>query len=285
MTLAYSDDQMQTWKQKLNLFSQTSHEKYGDDAFSPDGSLIVQSSLTKTSYQGSDDAYASWWNFWYGDGGILIEDFHDMLYKTKGAADEFETTSSKYEGWVAVWGSAEITRDVAKNGEGSLKIDDSTALSRGRVNRSVPAMTKGSVSFDIMFEQLKSGLLLELKSAYVDHSELGNMVSVQIMSDGSVYDINPQTKAVTYIGNVNLEGWINVTVNFDVGNFTAELVVDGVKVGNLSVNTDAQWGTSVTNVQICNAGYQPKEFIAYVDNFIAYNGVTLMGDESVWTLS
>ena len=64
-----------------------------------------------------------------------------------------------------------------------------------------------------------------------------------------------------------------------------ELVVDGVKIGNLSVNTDAQWGTSVTNVQICNAGYQPKEFIAYVDNFIAYNGVTLMGDESVWTLS
>jgi hypothetical protein len=111
------------------------------------------------------------------------------------------------------------------------------------------------------------------------------MVSVQIMSDGSVYDINPQTKAVTYIGNINLEGWINVTVNFDVGNFTAELVVDGVKIGNLSVNTDAQWGTSVTNVNICNAGYQPNEFIAYVDNFIAYNGVTLMGDESVWTLS
>jgi len=286
MTLAYSDDDAETWKQKLNLFSQTSLEKYGDEAFGPDGSLVVQPSITQSNYQGSDSAYVSWWNFWYGDRGILIDDYHDMLYKTKGAADEFETNSSKYEGWVAVWGNAYVVNNVAKSGNGSLRIDDIGTNQRGRANRSIPALTKGSISFDISFDKLDSGFLLELKSAYVDNSDFGNMISVKISPAGDVRDINPETGVETSLGRVDISGWTNVTVNFDMPNHTAEILINGVKVGNLSVNTDAQWGTSITNVNLCDSGYAGNQMIAYVDNFIAYNGITLMNDKAnAWTVA
>ncbi len=285
MTLAYSDDDAETWKQKLNLFSQTSLEKYGDEAFGPKGSLIVQPSITATDYQGSDDVYISWWNFWYGDRGILVEDYHDMLYKTKGAADEFEINNARYEGWYGVWGNAYVTRETAKSGNGSLRIDDIGASEKSRANRSIPAMTKGTVSFDISFERLTSGFLIELKSAYVDNSDFGNMISAKIMSSGVVKDVNPMTREETTIGTISISDWINVTINFDMEQATAEILVDGVKIGDLSVNTDKQWGTSVTNVQLCDATYGQNQMIAYVDNFVAYTGVTLMnGKESDWTI-
>lgn len=137
MALAYSDDDAETWKQHLDVLANTS---WSHADVTPDDDFITQPDITYSNYKGADDAMLMWWKQGWSipnlNRGMLIEDFHDYLYKTQGAYDSFEGSNSKNEGWLNAQlegrgntilsgaDKVEVSGEAAAEGKQSLKLQD-----------------------------------------------------------------------------------------------------------------------------------------------------------------
>ena len=110
INLAYSTDDMETWKAKHDILSGTSEGNVRLGSY-----MCVQPKLIFDNYKGGDNMHVAWWK-WRTDSAVtmLVEDADDYIHKTKGAADSFESTSALYEGWSTIEGSVSISDEQAR---------------------------------------------------------------------------------------------------------------------------------------------------------------------------
>ena len=268
LTLAYTDDDAASWQQKLDLWSGTSKGTYYPNIKG------IQPSMALTDYQNDgEDLFVAWWENWASNSGILIEDIDDYLYRTKGAADDFETTSAKYSGWNVLNGSAAISTEKAAEGSRSLKIAD-TAGTITRVNRSVPMMNAGEISFDLNLANASTNFYLELKSTFNATHYLSDLIMVNIDPSGNIKAFDTvEKKAVAVLGTLSLDTWNRITVRFDIDKGEAQLYLNGELLGDLPVNLTGTDG-GVCYVQICDGSSAASPGLtAYIDNFVAFEGI------------
>ena len=276
INLAYSTDDMETWNAKHDILSGTSEGNVALGSY-----MCVQPKLVFNDYMGSDDIHFAWWKWRTNSNyAMLLEDAHDYIYKTKGAADSFESTSALYEGWSPIAGDISITDEKSTDGTHSMKIQDVTGKVV-RASRSVPELYKGEISFDINLEKYSTYLYVELKSALSLDHYTGDKLAFCVDKNGNLMALDAANKTLgTSVAVLEKDKWYSLKVKFDLNDNMAKLYVDNTEVCDLPINTDIYGGICI--VQLADgSSSQPAGLTAYVDNFRAYEGVsfTLAQDE------
>ena len=298
ISVAYSEDDMQSWINKMEVTFGTSYGAYNTGY---DRSYGTQPGLWPVNYKGSKDMFVFWTHHQKGNGvtesysdtgsidGILIEDFEDYLYKTKGAADDFEAADNKYEGWMQAKAihnpksSISITDSDAKDGNKSLHLlaDYNPLIA----NRSIPQMMSGEISYDLKFSTFNSGygMYLIFKSAYSNFTMTADdtLFAVKVDKNGNIYPLDPEkehTQSVTAsAGKITTSDWNNFKFKFDIKSKKAELYINNSKICDLKVNSTLPTIDGVCFVQL--QSISSSDYIsAFMDNFLAYEGVSMTAD-------
>ena len=157
---------------------------------------------------------------------ILIENFSDYLYKTKGAFDSFERGDYTSEGWIAVSDSDTTGADTpmivktgATDGDYAMKIGSNNKLSR-----SIPYVEKGIVSFDLYVENM-AGMTFELQSAYNASAGVSAPITIYVDAQGNITFVDGNGDR-TATGLCLQKGANSISVTFD-GSENATLTVNG----------------------------------------------------------
>jgi len=276
MNLAYSKDDMKTWNAKLDIWSGTSEGSVADGKYKG-----VQPKLIFDDYKGGDNIHIAWWKYnSLQNYGLLIEDADEYIFKTKGAADSFETTNVLYEGWSTIAGNVSVSDEKATDGSYSMKIEDVSGKA-ARVSRSIPELYKGEISFDINLADYSSYLYVELKSALSLDHYTGDKLAFCVDKNGNLMAVNAAAKTLgSSVAVLEKDEWYNLKVDFDLNEGYAKLYLDGTEVADLPINSGVYGG--ICTIQLSDSSAtMPAGLIAYVDNFRAYEGVsfTLAQDE------
>ena len=250
LALAYSSDDTATWKQHLDVLANTS---WSHADITENDDFMTQPDIAYSNYKGGDDAMIVWWSQGWGrpekNHGVLIEDFHDYLYKTQGAYDSFEGSNAKNEGWLnaqlnwrgqAILSSPDkvaVSGGAATAGKQSLKlIDTAGAVVRG--SRNIPSMTKGTVSFNANVSSgMNSGMFVELKAAYNPVHHKNTPIELFVLTDGTV-GVRQNGTSVNTQKKVSFDEWHNFRIEFDMEaeNKTAKLYVDNEFVTEFAID-------------------------------------------------
>ncbi len=144
-----------------------------------------------------------------GEGGFTmrIDDFGNYFFRTKGAYDSFENTTTEYEGWAIVGGSTETSDAHATDGSRSMLIAPET-----HVVRSIPSLSTGTVSFDLWIDDVaKTDFEFEFESAFGLH--YGDATPAAFRLTGNKLTWNGSDKAVS----VDLKnGWNTFVFDIDL---------------------------------------------------------------------
>ncbi len=269
MNIAYSTDNMQTWNKKLDIWSGTSEGKITDGSHKG-----TQPKMTFDNYMGNDNILVAWWKYRSNKNyTLLIEDAEDYIYKTKGVADSFETTSTLYEGWAEYAGTVEITDEKSSIGTHSLKISDVNKKIT-RVSRSMPELYKGELSFDFNLENASTYMYVELKSPLSFSHYTGDKMAFCIDTDGNILAVNAKSKEHgSTLATVETDKWYNIKVRFDINAGSAILLLDGKEIGELPINSSVYGGVCFLHISDGSSS-QAAGLTAYIDNFRAYEGTS-----------
>ena len=254
MYLGVSSDNYQTFDRYLDLTFSTAFDSVQD----------VQGRMTQPGLGISADgkeAFVTWYDHTYkhkdyrrdSTVGFLVEEFDEMIYKTKGGYEDFEDASLKYMGWLRdLPGTIELTKEASASGVHSMKVVDANSTGPTHAVRQVPALKAGTIGAKIMVPKgNKSEFAFEVKAAfnfvYLRHS----MASVVFSPDGTVslgYD-----SGKVAVGKVEPGTWNDIAVSFDIGADTGALYINGVKVSDIKLKHDQD-----TKVQISGTNYQAR---------------------------
>ncbi len=166
-----------------------------------------------------------------GEGGFTmrIDDFGDYFFRTKGAYDSFENSTTEYEGWAIVGGSAETSSAHATDGSKSMLIMPET-----HVVRSIPSLSDGTVSFDLWIDDVaQTDFEFEFESAFGIH--YGDAAPAAFRLTGNSLTWNGSDTAVT----VDLKnGWNTFVFNIDLASEKQSLTlsVNGGKATKAPIN-------------------------------------------------
>jgi len=218
-----------------------------------------------------------------GTMGMLFEEFDEMLYGNKGAWDDFEDASLKYQGWIVdADGTIELSSEEAVSGKYSMKVIDDTSGSPAHALRQVPSMKSGTVGAKMMVPSTNEApFVMELKAAYnYDHMKFA-IAAVFVTPSGSVGYVDADgTQHV--LTTVVAGTWNDYAVSFDISAGTGTLYVNGDNVGSFTLPSetpvydlhgnvkDYAEMHGVTAVQFNQAGAtQSRGDCVYVDDFYA----------------
>ena len=282
LTLAISSDNYASYDRSLDLTLGTSFDTLDDGI-----ERITQPSLSVSP--DGNEAFACWTNLRQSSSvGILFEEFDEMIYRTKGAYDAFESTSIKGEGWlhgdhttitgeVFAAGRADVTDEQANSGSQSMKLVDDSNVSRpAYVLRQIPSMQKGTIGISLMVpSDNTTDYAFEIKHAYNYTWGEFTVAGFAVKPDGTVYLCDGKD---TVVGKVAPNSWNDYAIEFDML---------GSKKGTLYIN-DKETATfdliildnRVTVVEVGErAGGTTVDSCVYVDDFYAteiqmkHNGV------------
>ncbi|MBQ9974800.1 MAG: S-layer homology domain-containing protein [Oscillospiraceae bacterium] len=270
MSLGISTDNYKSYDKFLNLTLGTDLDTHKDSIrrmtqpslfFSPDG----------------NEAFICWTNLRgrpYNDGtaiqyhrsseAFLIEEFDEMIYGTKGAYDDFETTSWKSEGWgVDDDRDVTISTDRAVTGSRSLKLTDSFTKPV-YATRMIPSVRSGSVGASVFVPSGNTtDFVMELKAGY-NYTYLKHTIAgFGITPDGNVYIAHDSGKIAA--GTVKLDRWNDFAIHFDMAAGKGTLYINGVASGEFATMAK---GNEVTAVEF--GAPTPSKTAGshiYVDNF------------------
>lgn len=233
LNVAYSVDDAENFIGIMDISYQT--ELMHRIEYRPDSEkyIVTNPDIAVFEKGGVDCAYILITNY-----RILIENFSNYLYKTKGAFDSFETGDAASEGWATVSGTTvdpgpdtkvpgelpTIGKTGATDGEYAMQLGSYT-----EVSRSVPYTQKGEFFFDWYIERLGGGTTFELQAAYNRKANITSPVVLYISSAGDVcyYDSsNILVKTGLKIG----AGAHRFSIVFDAEAGTARLTLDGQTV-------------------------------------------------------
>ncbi len=273
LNLAYSTDGMQTWNKKLDVWSGT-----WLGTLEACGYKSTQPKLVFDDYMGVDTFHLAWWHYSKGmNYTMTIENGEDYLYKSKGAADDFESTSPVYEGWEVDKGNLTITDERASTGTHSLKIQDADKTAT-RVSRSIPELYAGEISFDLNLANANTALYVEFKSPLSLEHYKGDRLAFYIDKNGKITGVkanNMTDVALNANAVIPFDEWHRITVKFalDCADAFAKIYLDGTELGNLPINNSVFGG--ICFVQFSDgSSAQAAGLTAYVDNFRAYEGTS-----------
>jgi len=170
--------------------------------------------------------------------GMLIEDFDQMIYGTKGGYEDFEDSSLKYQGWLTNYdGKIELTREASASGLQSMKVLDANSNKATSAVRQVPAMKKGTVGARVMLPAgNKSEFVFELKAAYnFDYLTLA-LATVAFAPDGTVSLCYEDGKVA--VAKVQPGTWNDIAVSFDIAADMGKLYIDGKAVSDIKLKTN-----------------------------------------------
>ena len=271
MTLAISSDNYKTYDRSLNLTLGTSF-----DTLEASIEHITQPSLSLSP--DGNEAFICWTNLRQSTTvAMLIEEFGEMIYHTKGAYDGFESSALKGEGWLEgdhystgyglhVAGDSFITNEQANTGNGSMKLLDDSGKLPGYVLRQIPSMRKGTIGMSVLVPAANTtDYVVELKHAYNYTYGEFTMAGFGIKPDGTVFLVDGKN---TVVGKVAPNSWNDYAIEFDMeGTRKGVLYINDKKVADfdLIINSDR-----VTVVQVGERAYSATTgSCVYVDDFYA----------------
>ncbi|MBQ3134797.1 MAG: exo-alpha-sialidase [Oscillospiraceae bacterium] len=168
-----------------------------------------------------------------GTMGIAIEEFDQMVYGNKGAWDDFEDSSLKYQGWlVDAHGSIALTREQAVSGKYSMKVLDESAGGVAHALRQIPSLKSGTVGAKIMVPATNEApFVMELKAAYnYDHMKFA-VAAIFVTPSGSVGYVDAD-KNQHILTTVVAGSWNDYALTFDVSTGKGALYVNGKLAGS-----------------------------------------------------
>lgn len=158
---------------------------------------------------------------------IRIEDYSKWFTRTKGAYDDFEHGTVRYEGWSALSDGMELTT-INAQGKYSMKLSAGAS-----VTRSIPYLQNGSVSIDV-YVAADSRFTLELQSAYSPgYADVAMPIGLRV-ENGKLY-LNEETTSVAELQ----EGWNTLTFDLELTEDQAAVAVNGGTAVNIPVRTEA----------------------------------------------
>ncbi len=212
---------------------------------------ITNPDIAVTTYQGVEFAYiVTEMHF------LVLENFRDFLYLTKGAFDSFESNDLESEGWMAISGTKlnywdenshpnayhpgvapTIGTTGATEGKYAMQLGSETEISR-----SVPYLTNGEIFFDFYASNLSGGYTLELQSSYTNNYH-GNAAKVSPMrlridAQGDVCYYGDVGYIVDTGLNVKKNASNSISISFNAEEGTATVTVNGA-TKNIAFNAAA----------------------------------------------
>ena len=261
LNVAVSYDNMKTFENIQDIFSRYSMQgmTMGDRMY-----------VTNQSVDSSIDDTVTL--IWYHEGEtnqtIVIDNFTDYFYRTKGAYDSFESSTVKYEGWSSVYGAAEIATGIATDGNRSMKIPGGVS-----VVRSIPYLQNGKIAFDLYLENASTASAqIEFESAY--GTEYGKAAPIAFkINSGKLYFRDANGNDVPVAATLD-NGWNHFEFELALAPTdgkapSAKLCLNDDKNGielplDLSIGTDDSYGDYICYVDITTDSSMPY----YVDSFL-----------------
>lgn len=230
LNVAYSVDDAETFIGIMDISFQTEFSNRIEYRPAMEKYIVTNPDIAVFEKGGVDCAFILITNY-----RILIENFSNYLYQSKGAFDSFEQGDIESEGWVSVSGTPvdpgtsvvpgelpAVTENGATEGKYAMQLGSYT-----KVSRSVPFTKKGELFFDLSIERLGGGMSLELQSAYNRNPGVAAPVRIWISSTGDVYCYNEQNILSKTSLQVTEGKTHCFSVVFDGESGTAALTIDG----------------------------------------------------------
>lgn len=207
----------------------------------------IQNIASKTHMEGYDASYSHYVTnhsvIQYGEDEVLIsfrqlraeqnyirvriEDFSKWFTRTKGAYDDFEHGTVRFEGWNSLSGGMELTT-INAQGKYSMKLSEGAS-----VTRSIPYLQNGTVSVDV-YAAADSSFTLELQSAYSPgYADVAMPIGLRV-ENGKLYR-NLETEPVAQLQ----EGWNTLTFQLELTGDQAAVAVNGGEAIPIPVLTEA----------------------------------------------
>ena len=215
-----------------------------------------------------------------GTMGFAIEEFDQMVYGTKGAWDDFEDSSLKYQGWLTdVDSTIQLSHEQAVSGKQSMKLLDESASSPATALRQIPSMKFGTVGAKIMVPKTNEAeFVMELKAGYnYTHMQFA-IAAIFVTPNGSVGYVDAD-KNQHVLTNVVAGSWNDYALSFDVATEKGTLYVNGTNVGTfdlpeLEKDVDLVHGATVVQFNQAAATRANRDCL-YVDDFYAHELVAM----------
>ncbi|MBQ3135452.1 MAG: S-layer homology domain-containing protein [Oscillospiraceae bacterium] len=238
MHIAYTEDDFRSFGKVIDLTFGTSydglHEKYyhftqPGICFTEDGKDALVAYWDASTYRRSDlDIRATV--------GFLVEDFDQMLYNNKGAYEDFETSSLKYEGWLRhLTDQFALSSEESASGLWSMKLNGTEPV---YATRQLPSMKAGTVGAKVKVPSGNANdFYMYLKAGYNFDGLRHSLAAVAFSPDGTISAAYPDGNVA--LAKVTPGSWVDVAISFDIAANTGALYVDGNKVGDIALNTSA----------------------------------------------
>ena len=215
-----------------------------------------------------------------GTMGFAIEEFDQMVYGTKGAWDDFEDSSLKYQGWLAdAEATIELTREQSVSGRQAMKVLDESASAPAHALRQIPSMKSGTVGAKLMVPKTNQApFVMELKAGYnYEHMQF-TVAAIFVTPSGSVGYVDAD-KTQHVLTTVTAGSWNDYALSFDVATGKGTLYVNGSDVGTfdlpeLEKDVDLVHGATVVQFNQAAATGENIDCL-YVDDFYAHELVAM----------
>ncbi len=203
LSIAYSDDEAESFRGIQNLIFQSQYSELTNRFEITNPDIVID------EYHGIDHAFIVAKEY-----RVLIEDFGNVIFKTKGAYDSFEHSTPYEEGWLPFAGTPDVTE---REGKRCMHLGNGVCVSR-----SFPEIRKGEISLTFYADQIGSGFALELQAAYTNLRHVAAPVSLAFDKDGILYT------AKNIRTNIKLQSGKNTLhLIFDGTQTTATLTLNG----------------------------------------------------------
>ena len=216
-----------------------------------------------------------------GTMGIAIEEFDQMVYGTKGAWEDFEDSSLKYQGWlVDTFGSIELSREQAVSGKYSMKVLDESASGVAHALRQIPSAKSGTVGAKMMVPNTNEApFVMELKAAYNYTHMLFTVAAIYVTPAGTVGYVDADgTQHV--LTTVKAGSWNDYALAFDVETGKGTLYVNGVFAGSFDLPDTTESGAKMHGVTVVQFNQMAATIgtydCLYVDDFYANELVNMV---------
>ena len=196
LSVAYSEDEAESFHGIQNLIFAS---RYADltNRFE-----VTNPDLALTGYQSIEHAYIV-----AKDYCMLIEDFADCIFRTKGAYDDFTLATPAEEGWIAFAGRAE---NAFRDGTGCMRLRRAAAVSR-----SLPQLENGCILLTLRLSA-SAAMTLELQTAYADHPGVAAPVTLSLCTGEAPADemsllLPPDTPCTLHFELDSRQGLVTLT--------------------------------------------------------------------------
>ena len=183
--------------------------------------------------------------------GFRVEEFDELVYDSKGAYDNFEVSSLKYQGWLCdIGGNIKLVKTESASGLYSMMLVDENAGGATHAAREIPAMKAGTVGAKVKVSSANTNdFALELKAAFNETFLRHALAAVSFSPDGTVSLCCKDEKNVVskqVVGKVAPDTWFDVAVSFDIAADTGALYVNGEKLSDVKLMRDQLMTPAVT---------------------------------------